>query len=409
MFGALLQKKNITWTLAFDARAKVAGISLPMTRVSRTLKLAAFDRFTERRIVRFGVNGTAPHGAGVRIYCTSDIVNPTAFALTLNEPEFDLLAPGDDGSLVHVGSVRAPIIAMVRGNQSILFDGTLGMGVATSNTSAAAIGRLLSSSLRGSTNSPDGVLTLRGRSARGVGGAYVPWLDELMSHFELTEHVPPLPDPKPLRDVRFTDGKWIECLVDWSSLSTFDCLQNSDCLQSLDCSQSLIVCECGLFASLGCVQSINQSHDLYSYAALLGDNAGHFRQHHCRSVVFRTAAVCVCVLARTRAHAARNEVCKRDCGPARRAMDARAHSGGANPRRNDSEQRAAELQRRASSRNACGGVQRSLDEREQRRALVGRVFVGHCAARRAEQRAVRHDSAAARSRRVSRRPLAARH
>lgn len=197
MFDDLLNKPSVQWTLLARTSAVVWGVPFRDIELRKELTLAAFDGFPDRAVDSFGVAGLAANGSGVLVYCASSVVNRSPMSMFFNNAAFELLAGAAN---VSIGRVHAHALDLVPGNQSLALNGTLYAGADA--VKAAAIGDLVSAMLR-HDNASNATLTVRGVSATSDDGEPLPWLDALMRSFAISETVPPLVDPQPLRDIVF--------------------------------------------------------------------------------------------------------------------------------------------------------------------------------------------------------------
>jgi LEA14-like dessication related protein len=206
MFDDLLNDAVVHWTLRATTSAVVWGVPFDQIVVRKVLTLAGFDGFPNRTIDAFGVAGVPANGQGVLVYCTTSITNASPISMRFNNASFELLANGN----VSIGRVQqAGALSLTPGTQALSLNGSLYAG--DDVVKAAAIGDLVSAMLRSGSSSnvtaaaaaAAPVLTVRGVSATSDSGDSLPWLDNLMQSFEISEAVPPLVDPQPLRDIVF--------------------------------------------------------------------------------------------------------------------------------------------------------------------------------------------------------------
>jgi LEA14-like dessication related protein len=202
MFDALVNDASVQWTLHAQASAVVWGIPFHNIDIQKAVTIDAFDGFPQRAIDVFGVAGVAPDGAGVQIYCDARLDNLSPIEMHFNNAVFDIVAPGN----VTIGRVHAPSLDIVQGNQTLALNGTLYAG--SDPVKSAAIGALVSAMLQSAAaaagdNAANTSVTVRGVSATTDANETVGWLDGLMRSFAISDTVPPLPDPEPLRDIVF--------------------------------------------------------------------------------------------------------------------------------------------------------------------------------------------------------------
>jgi LEA14-like dessication related protein len=202
MFHALVNDASVQWTLHAQASAVVWGIPFHNIDIQKAVTIEAFDGFPQRAIDVFGVAGVAPDGAGVQIYCDARLDNLSPIEMHFNNAVFDIVAPGN----VTIGRVHAPSLDIVQGNQTLALNGTLYAG--SDPVKSAAIGALVSAMLQSAAaaagdNAANTSVTVRGVSATTDANETVGWLDGLMRSFAISDTVPPLPDPEPLRDIVF--------------------------------------------------------------------------------------------------------------------------------------------------------------------------------------------------------------
>jgi LEA14-like dessication related protein len=200
MFDALVNDASVQWTLHAVTSAVVWGIPFHDITIEKAITIDAFHGFPQRTIDVFGVSGVAPDGDGVLIYCDAQLGNLSPIEMHFNNAVFDIVAPGN----VTIGRVHSPSLDIVQGNQTLALNGTLYAG--SDPVKAAAIGALVSAMLQSSVEAPGGdnaTVTVRGVSASTDDNETVGWLDGLMRSFAISDAVPPLPDPEPLRDIVF--------------------------------------------------------------------------------------------------------------------------------------------------------------------------------------------------------------
>jgi hypothetical protein len=205
MFDELVNDPSVQWTLHATASAVVWGIPFHNIDVRKTISIDAFDGFPQRLIDVFGVAGVAPDGKGVLIYCDAVLGNLSPLEMHFNNAIFDIVAPGN----VTIGRVHSPSLDIVQGNQTLALNGSLYAG--SDPVKSAAIGALVSAMLQSATGGGDvagaassnASVTVRGVSATTDANETVGWLDGLMSSFSISDTVPALPDPQPLRDIVF--------------------------------------------------------------------------------------------------------------------------------------------------------------------------------------------------------------